>query len=47
MMRSISVSTAAFLNRNDAYEFFATLGDLVIIGPTQTNVGDLQLVLLW
>ncbi len=40
------LSPSAFLNRNDAYEFFAKLGDLVITGPTQTNVGDLQLVLL-
>ena len=36
----------AFLDRNDAYHFFAPLGDLLITGPTGTNVGDLQLTLL-
>ena len=44
--RDAHLSAGAFLNRNDAYEYFAKLRDLVIIGPTQTNVGDLQLVLL-
>lgn len=37
---------AAFLAANDAYHFFAPLGDLVITGPTGTNVGDLQVVLV-
>jgi hydroxypyruvate reductase len=31
---------------NDAYSFFAALGDLVHTGPTGTNVGDLQVILL-
>ncbi len=30
-----------FLYRNDAYHFFRELGDLLIIGPTLTNVNDL------
>jgi hydroxypyruvate reductase len=34
------------LDDNDAYRFFSTLGDLVRIGPTGTNVGDLQVVLV-
>jgi hydroxypyruvate reductase len=29
------------LARNDAYHFFAPLGDLIRCGPTQTNVNDL------
>lgn len=29
------------LDRNDAYPFFKALGDLVIIGPTGTNVADI------
>ena len=37
---------ASYLDRNDAYAFFETLGDLVMTGPTETNVGDLQVVLL-
>ncbi len=35
-----------FLARNDAYRFFAPLGDLIHTGPTGTNVGDLQIILL-
>jgi glycerate 2-kinase len=35
-----------FLSNNDAHAFFEALGDLVITGPTDTNVGDLQIVLI-
>jgi hydroxypyruvate reductase len=35
-----------YLDDNDAYAFFARLGDLVTTGPTGTNVGDLQVILL-
>jgi hydroxypyruvate reductase len=31
----------AALERNDSYTFFKALGDLVIIGPTGTNVADI------
>jgi hydroxypyruvate reductase len=34
------------LEQNDAYPFFQTLGDLVITGPTNTNVMDLRLILV-
>jgi hydroxypyruvate reductase len=34
------------LDRNDAYPFFAHLGDLVITGPTQTNVMDVRIMLV-
>ena len=34
------------LDDNDSYAFFRALGDLVITGPTGTNVGDLQVILL-
>ncbi len=33
------------LDENDAYPFFQTLGDLIITGPTNTNVMDVRLVL--
>jgi glycerate 2-kinase len=36
----------AFLERNDSYRFFEALGDLIQTGPTGTNVGDLQVILL-
>jgi hydroxypyruvate reductase len=35
-----------FLNDNNSYAFFRTLGDLIITGPSDTNVGDLQVVLV-
>jgi hydroxypyruvate reductase len=38
-------SSTRFLAENDAYAFFAPLGDLIRTGPTDTNVGDLQVVL--
>ena len=35
-----------FLTRNDSYHFFLPLRDLLITGPTGTNVMDLYLILL-
>ena len=35
-----------FLDDNNAYAFFAALGDLIHTGPTDTNVGDLQVILV-
>jgi len=35
-----------YLRRNDAGSFFEALGDLVVTGPTGTNVGDLQVLLI-
>ena len=35
-----------FLDHNDAYNFFAPLGDLVAPGPTFTNVNDFRAVLI-
>ena len=37
---------AEFLDRNDAYNFFAPLGDLVVPGPTFTNVNDFRALLV-
>jgi glycerate 2-kinase len=37
---------AAFLDNNDAYTYFDRLDDLIRTGPTGTNVGDLQILLL-
>ena len=34
------------LLRNDAYGFFAALGDLVVTGPTHTNVNDFRAILV-
>ena len=35
-----------FLDRNDAYGYFEALGDLVITGPTYTNVNDFRVLLI-
>jgi len=35
-----------YLQRNDSYNFFQPLGDLLMTGPTLTNVMDLRLLLL-
>jgi hydroxypyruvate reductase len=40
------VSPAGCLDRNDAYNFFAPIGDLVVTGPTFTNVNDFRAVLV-
>ena len=37
---------ADHLARNDAYRYFETLGDLVVSGPTHTNVNDFRAVLV-
>jgi glycerate 2-kinase len=36
----------AFLDRNDAYGYFGALGDLVVTGPTHTNVNDFRGILV-
>jgi glycerate 2-kinase len=33
-----------YLNENNSYEFFRSLNDLFITGPTGTNVMDIQLL---
>lgn len=35
-----------FLDRNDAYGYFDRLGDLVVTGPTHTNVNDFRVLLI-
>jgi glycerate 2-kinase len=35
-----------YLRRNDSYHFFQTLEDLVITGPTRTNVMDVYMILV-
>jgi hydroxypyruvate reductase len=36
----------ALLADNDGYSFFAALGDLVVTGPTRTNVNDYRVIVL-
>ncbi|MGE5851353.1 MAG: MOFRL family protein, partial [Candidatus Methylomirabilota bacterium] len=43
---SLSLNPRAALDTNDAYPFFEKLGDLILTGPTKTNVMDVRLVLV-
>jgi glycerate 2-kinase len=41
-----NLDAADFLARNDSYSFFQATGDLLVTGPTLTNVMDLQITLI-
>jgi hydroxypyruvate reductase len=43
--RNIGLDPIDFLERSDSYSFFEQLGDLVVTGPTGTNVRDLRILL--
>ncbi|MEM8647309.1 MAG: MOFRL family protein, partial [Pseudomonadota bacterium] len=40
------MDTAAMLADNDAHAYFLKLGDLVVSGPTHTNVNDFRAILI-
>jgi hydroxypyruvate reductase len=44
--RALGLDFAGALGRNDMYPVFAALGDLVVTGPTLTNVNDFRAILL-
>ena len=44
--RAAGLVPGRYLSDNNAYAFFDALGDLIHTGPTGTNVGDLQVILL-
>jgi hydroxypyruvate reductase len=43
---AVGLDAKAMLADNDGYGFFAGLGDLVVTGPTLTNVNDFRAVLI-
>jgi glycerate 2-kinase len=43
---TLGLDAAAMLADNDGYGFFAELGDLVVSGPTLTNVNDFRAILV-
>ncbi|TPG15879.1 glycerate kinase [Sphingomonas koreensis] len=43
---ALGLDARAALASNTAYDFFAALGDLVVTGPTRTNVNDLRAILI-
>jgi hydroxypyruvate reductase len=42
----LGVSAKAMLANNDPYTFFSAIGDIVVTGPTLTNVNDFRAVLV-
>jgi len=44
--RAALAAPDTYLNANNTYEFFDALDDLIRTGPTCTNVGDLQVILI-
>jgi hydroxypyruvate reductase len=42
----LGLDAAAYLEDNDSYHFFQKLEDLLVTGPTNTNVMDLRLILV-
>ncbi|HEX2539955.1 MAG TPA: glycerate kinase [Caldimonas sp.] len=48
LARAAALGTSAerHLDRNDAYSFFEQLGDLLVTGPTFTNVNDFRALLI-
>ena len=43
--RALGLDATDFLERSDSYSFFERLGDLILTGPTGTNVRDLRIIL--
>jgi glycerate 2-kinase len=44
--RALELEAKPYLDNNDSYHFFEKTKDLLITGPTQTNVMDLQIILV-
>ena len=44
--QALGLSLNAYQQRNDAYGFFSALDDLVVTGPTHTNVNDFRAILV-
>jgi len=46
LARVAGLDARAHLANNDAYDFFAALGDLLVTGPTRTNANDFRAILI-
>ncbi|MBT3930348.1 MAG: glycerate kinase, partial [Rhodospirillaceae bacterium] len=44
--RAAGLDASEVLSRNDAYSLFAAIDDLVVTGPTRTNVNDFRAILV-
>jgi hydroxypyruvate reductase len=45
-MASLGLDAGGYLDNNDATAFFAATGDLLLTGPTLTNVNDIRVILV-
>jgi len=45
-MKSLGLDADSYLDNNDATAFFAATGDLLLTGPTLTNVNDIRVILV-
>jgi glycerate 2-kinase len=45
-MKALNLDPQAYLANNDATAFFAATGDLLLTGPTLTNVNDVRVILV-
>ena len=45
-MKSLGLDAQKYLDNNDATTFFEATGDLLITGPTLTNVNDVRVILV-
>ena len=44
--RALGLDPDHYLSDNDSYHFFERIGDLIVTGPTNTNVADLMFVIV-
>ena len=44
--REMGLAPEKFLAENDSYHFFSKVGDLIMTGPTGTNVNDISLIIV-
>jgi hydroxypyruvate reductase len=44
--RKLGLDAELYISENNSYHFFKQLDDLIITGPTFTNVMDLRLIIV-
>jgi len=42
----LGLNPEKYLAENDSYHFFSKLGDLIVTGPTGTNVNDISVIII-
>ncbi|HLC00963.1 MAG TPA: glycerate kinase [Candidatus Bathyarchaeia archaeon] len=42
----LGMDASEYLSENDSYSFFSRIGDLIVTGPTGTNVNDISLIII-